>query len=144
MPALYLPTDVVTGSPIDVDLAADYLELTAFFAADGATRTSDLANAASLGAAEDHVDVQAEMFDGEEEIVSSAATRIQARQDALGTAYPFALDGRGCCGMSSRSWNGCSSTASEPVPRVDRRWSFRPMRGGSPTRFRRSRAGLPT
>lgn len=51
MPALYLPTDVVTGSPIDVDLAADYLELTAFFAADGAARTSDLANAASIGAA---------------------------------------------------------------------------------------------
>ena len=107
MPALYLPTDVVTGSPIDVDLAADYLELTAFFAADGATRTSDLANAASLGAAEDHVDVQAEMFDGEEEIVSSAATRIQARQDALGTAYPFALDGRGdvlTCGVNEESF----------------------------------------
>lgn len=86
MPALYLPTDVVSGSPIDVDLAADYLELTAFFAADGAARTSDLANAASLGAAEDHVDVQAEMFDGEEEIVSSATSRIQARQDALGIA----------------------------------------------------------
>ena len=95
MPALYLPTDVVTGSSSDVDLAADYLELTAFFAADGAARTSDLASAASLGAAEDHVDVQAEMFDGEEEIVSSAASRIQTRHDALGTAYPFTLDGRG-------------------------------------------------
>ncbi len=95
MLALYLPTDAVTGSSIDVDLAADYLELTAFFAADSTARTSDLANAASLGAAEDHVDVQAEMFDGEEEIVCSAASRIQTRRDALGTAYPFVLDGRG-------------------------------------------------
>ena len=95
MRALYLPTDAVTGSSIDVDLAADYLELTAFFAADSTARTSDLANAASLGAAEDHVDVQAEMFDGEEEIVCSAASRIQTRRDALGTAYPFVLDDRG-------------------------------------------------
>ena len=95
MAALYLPTDVVTGSSSDVDLTADYLELTAFFAADGEARTSDLVNAASLGADEDHVDVQAEMFDGEEEIVSSAVSRLQRRHDALGTAYPFALDGRG-------------------------------------------------
>ena len=95
MLALYLPTDAVTGSSIDVDLAADYLELTAFFAADSTARTSDLANAASLGAAEDHVDVQAEMLEGEEEIVCSAASRIQTRRDALGTAYPFALDYRG-------------------------------------------------
>ena len=47
------------------------------------------------------------MFDGEEEIVSSAATRIQSRQDALGTAYPFALDGRGdvlTCGLNDESF----------------------------------------
>lgn len=107
MPALYLPTDVVTGAPIDVDLAADYLELIAFFAADGAARTSDLANAASLGAAEDHVDVQAEMLDGEEEVVSSAAYRIQTRHDALGTAYPFTLDRRGdvlTCELNEKSF----------------------------------------
>lgn len=107
MPALYLPTDVVTGSSMDVDLAADYLELSAFFAADGAARTSDLANTASLGAAEDHVDVQAEMFDGEEEIVLSAVSRIQARYGALGTAYPFTLDDRGdvlTCELNSESF----------------------------------------
>ena len=93
--ALYLPTDVVSGSPIDVDLAADYLELVAFFAADAAARTSDLANAASLGAAEDHVDLQGEMREGEEEIVSSAVNRLETRQDALDTVYPFRLDHRG-------------------------------------------------
>ena len=95
MAGLYLPTDALTGASINVDLAADYLELSAFFAADGTARTSDLANAASLGAAEDHADVEAEMFDGEEEIASSAAYRIQTRQDVLGTVYPFELDRRG-------------------------------------------------
>lgn len=89
---LYLPIDAVTGSSINVDLAADYLELGAYFAAGKATNTSDLANAASLGAAGDHVDLQREMQDGEEEIVSSAVNRIETRQDALESAYPFRLD----------------------------------------------------
>ena len=93
--ALYLPTDAVSGTPIDVDLAADYLELTAFFAEDSAARTSTLANAASLAAAEDHADIEREMEYGEEEIVSGTVYRIQKRGDALGTAYPFRLDARG-------------------------------------------------
>ena len=89
---LYLPIDAVTGSPMNIDLAADYLELGAYFAAGKATKTSDLANAASLGAAGDHVDLQREMQDGEEEIVSSAVNRIETRQYALESAYPFRLD----------------------------------------------------
>ena len=47
------------------------------------------------------------MFDGEEEIVSSAAYRIQTRQDALGAAYPFTLDRRGdvlTCGLNEESF----------------------------------------
>lgn len=62
MAVLYLPTDAVTGASVDVDLAADYLELSAFFGADGEARTSDLANAVSLAAAgdqDDRVDVLA-------------------------------------------------------------------------------------
>lgn len=131
MPALYLPTDVLTGAPIDVDLAADYLELAAFFAADGAIRTSDLANAASLGAAEDHVDVQAEMFDGEEEIVSSATRRIQTRHDALGAAYPFALDGRGdvlTCGLNEESFGQSAYVLSLVLSNLR---SVSPVLGGS-------------
>lgn len=95
MAALYLPTDEVTGASRNVDLAADYLELSAFFAADGAVRTSDLANAVSLPAAADHADLQEEMSEGEEEIVSSVASRIQTRHEALDAAYPFTLDDRG-------------------------------------------------
>ena len=107
MAPLYLPTDEVMGSSVDVDLAADYLELSAFFAAGGAARTSDLANATSLGAADDHVDLQAEMFGGEEEIVSSTVSHIQTRYDALGAAYPFTLDDRGdilTCEMNDESF----------------------------------------
>lgn len=93
--ALYLPIDAVAGPSIDVDLAADYLELTAFFAADGEARTSDIANAASIGAATDYVDVQSEMQEGEEEVVCAAVNRIDSRLRALGAAYPFALDALG-------------------------------------------------
>lgn len=95
MAPLYLPTDAVTGSPIDSDLTSDYLELSAFFAVDGTARTSNLAAAAGLAAADDHVDLQTEMLSGEEEIVSNTVSRIQTRHKALKTAYPFTLDERG-------------------------------------------------
>ncbi len=91
MTALAPPLD----SPTDVDAAADYLELTAFFAGDGAARTSDLANAVSLASEEDFADVQDEMEGGEEETVSSAVYRITERSRALEAAYPFALDREG-------------------------------------------------
>ena len=89
--ALYLPIDEVTGPLIDADRAADFLELTAFFADDSTVLTSELANAAALPA-EDHVDLQEEMQEGEEEIVSTAVNRIETRQRALEATYPFRLD----------------------------------------------------
>lgn len=93
--ALYLAVDSVASPAIDVDLAADYLELSAFFASDGVVRTSDLANAVGLAATEVHVDLESEMEGGEEEIVSSAVSRIQTRERVLGSAYPFRLDDQG-------------------------------------------------
>ena len=92
---LFLPIDVVTGHSIDFDRAADFLELAAFFSPSEISFTSDLANAASIGAAEDHADVQDEMENGEEEIVSGTVNRIDSRQRALGCAYPFDIDNRG-------------------------------------------------
>ena len=92
MTALVLPLDEVTGRRINVDLAADYLELTAFFASDGTARASDLANAASVGPEEVAGDLHEEMEHGEEEIVSSAVSRVKTRQDVLASAYPFELD----------------------------------------------------
>ncbi len=105
--ALYLPLDSVTGHPVDVDLLADYLELTAFFAVDAAARTSDLINAASLGAAEDHVGVDDEMRDGAEDLVARAVNRVRTRQNALDTDYPFRLEPGGdllACEPDARSF----------------------------------------
>ena len=104
--ALHLPTDAVTGAAIDADLAADYLELAAFFAADASVRSTDLVNAVSLAAAEDHVDVDSEMRNGEEEIVSRTVARIEDRIRVLEAAYPFALDPGGdvlTCELQERS-----------------------------------------
>ena len=92
---LYVPTDVVTGHTIDFDRAADFLELSAFFSSAEMSLTSELANAASIGAAEDHADLEDEMENGEEEIVSGAVNRIDSRQRSLGCAYPFNLDDDG-------------------------------------------------
>ncbi len=92
---LYLPIDVVMGRSIDFDQAADFLELSAFFANNSQTLTSDLANELAIGAAEDHTDLEAEMLNGVEEVVSGTVNRIETRLRALGRAYPFDLDDRG-------------------------------------------------
>ncbi len=89
------PMDDATGDRIDFDRIADFLELAAFFASDSTALASDIANQAMIGAAEDHADLDEEMRRGEEEIVSGAVIRIEDRQTALDTAYPFKLDGDG-------------------------------------------------
>ncbi len=93
--ALYLPIDEVTGPTIDIDRAADFLELSAFVATDSSVRTSGLAGAVSVGAAEDHHDVDNEMQGGDEDIGRETVDRIDSRQSALGEVYPFALDESG-------------------------------------------------
>ena len=50
--SLCFPFDELTGSSIDYDRAADYLELTAFFAEDSTALTSDLISQAEIGAEE--------------------------------------------------------------------------------------------
>ena len=89
--SLYLPLDEMVGR-VRFDVAADFLELSAFFSIDGRAFTSELANEASIGAAEDHANLEVEMRNGEEEVVSGAVNRIQARQHALDRAYPFEVD----------------------------------------------------
>lgn len=98
--SLNLPLDEVTGSAasgaqIDFDRAADFLELAAFFSADCMTLTSDLASGTSIGASEDHMDLDKEMQNGEEELVASTVYRIDERRQVLGCSYPFKLDNRG-------------------------------------------------
>ncbi len=90
--ALYLPLDSVTGRTVDVDLMADYLELSAFFAVDATARSSDLINAIAVGATEGHVDADDEMRDGPEELRARAVNRVRERQDFVGREYPFRLE----------------------------------------------------
>lgn len=91
-PRLYLPIDAVTGGGIDFDRAADFLELAAFFSNDGTVLTSELANSASIGASEDHADLQDEMENGEEELVSGTVNRLNHRRRVLAGTYPFRID----------------------------------------------------
>ena len=101
--SLYLPIDEVTGKNVDLDRAADFLELAAFFSKNSMAMTSDLANEvsigaeneASIGAEEDHVDLDAEMKYGEEDLVAGAVNRIKERRRTLDASYPFELDSGG-------------------------------------------------
>lgn len=92
---LYVPFDELAGEPRDPDTAADFLELAAFFAEDGFARTTDVANEASIGADEEPADLNEEMRDGVEEMVSEVVQRIEGRRDVLGSVYPFRLDSKG-------------------------------------------------
>ena len=102
MGGLYFPQDSLD----DFDLGADFLELSAFFADVGVVPTSELSNAVDIGAAEDHSDVDEEMREGGEQIVSNAVLRLENRQRVLGSAYPFQLDDSGdilTCTLNSGS-----------------------------------------
>ena len=88
---LCFPIDDTTGDGIDFDRIADFLELTAFFANDCTALVSDIANQVIIGAAEDPADLDEEIRRGVEEIVSGTVVRIEERQSALDTAYPFGL-----------------------------------------------------
>ena len=91
-PGLYVPLDELTGGRRSADVAADFLELDAFFAEHGFVQTSVLANEASIGADEEPSDLDGEMRDGPEDLVSEVVQRIEGRSDALASEYPFRLD----------------------------------------------------
>lgn len=91
---LYFPLDEIDAKNPNFDLAADYLELTAFFSDESRSFTKDLINASEIGAEEDYRDVDEEMTE-REEILSGAVARIDRRRLALGDSYPFNLDVNG-------------------------------------------------
>lgn len=92
--ALYFPIDELVGEMPNFDVAADYLELTAFFSSESHAFTKDLVNASEIGAEEDYADVDEEVTI-REEVLSGAITRIVGRAKALGSSYPFELDENG-------------------------------------------------
>ena len=96
--SMYLPLDEVTctseetGTSIDLDRAADVLELSAFFSSEGMVMTSSLANELSIGAEESNTESGVETAQDQEELVSGAVNWINERQHTLATSYPFRLD----------------------------------------------------
>lgn len=93
-PNLYFPSDDFSSADKDYDLAADYLELSAFFSQNNQALTSDLINASEISAEDDYSDVNEEVID-REEIVSAAVKRISSRATILGEVYPFKIDDNG-------------------------------------------------
>ena len=91
---LYLPPDAFAGNRNDPDLAADYLELTAFFSPDDQALSQSITDALELAAEEDYETVEEEL-QAREEAASSAIARISQRRRILDDAYPFDVDDAG-------------------------------------------------
>ena len=84
---LYLPLDEFAGDdPPNLDLAADWLELSAAFSLDGLAFAADIVGALEMAAETDATDTA-------EEAASDAVARMAVRQRTLDTAYPFDIDG---------------------------------------------------
>ena len=95
MPAVYLPSDELTGNrPPNLDLAADYLELKAALSADRQAFSADIVNALELAAEGEFADVNAEI-ECREEVAAGAITRMTSRKRVLAATYPFELDDHG-------------------------------------------------
>ena len=88
---LYFPHDEIDSQNPNFDLAADYLELTAFISNQNGAAATGLIDAKEIGSEDEYNGIDEEMTD-REKIVSGAVGRIDSRQCALGAAYPFALD----------------------------------------------------
>lgn len=89
---LYLPTDSITSHPIDFNVAADFLELSAFLSETNSAQVSAIKNNIDIGASEESVDVDGEMHEGSEEVLSATVDLIDVRGRALGPAYPYKPD----------------------------------------------------
>ena len=86
---LYLPLDeFARGGRPNLELAADWLELSAAFSSDGLAFTAQIVDALELSA-------EADTGDTAKEAESGAIARMAARRRALDKAYPFDIDDGG-------------------------------------------------
>ena len=91
---LYLPSDEFSRQENDLDLAADYLELTAFFSPDRQALSQDITDALDAAQDEDFDTVEEEI--GERgEAATGTVERISYRARVLNGAYPFKVDPAG-------------------------------------------------
>lgn len=87
----YFPQDQLTGDPLDVDLAADYMELSAWLSEVCYAATSNLVDAMEIGAEVDYEDVDDELTI-REELKHRTIDRLAERRSVLDDTYPFLLD----------------------------------------------------
>ena len=104
---VYLPLDEFSGKcKPDLDLAADYLELTAFLSKDLQALSQDIIDSLELAADEDFTDLDSEVKT-REEIAAGAIYRMDLRRRTLEReSYPFEIDETG---------NVISFSAEEPT-----------------------------
>lgn len=94
-PILYLPSDeFAAGKSIDIDIAADYLELSALFSKESQSFRTDIVSALEFAADKEWVDVDAEVK-AREEVADRAVDRIASRKGFLAASYPFEIDDYG-------------------------------------------------
>ena len=90
---MYLPIDELKDGPRNLELAADYIELNAFFSDDSRTLTSNISANIDIGAPE-FSDLDEEMQKNED-LVCGTVDKIAARRNTLADAYPFDIDSNG-------------------------------------------------
>ncbi len=94
-PVLYFPSDEFAGGEtLDMDLAADFLELNALFSNDGQSFSEEIVNALELAAETEYEDVDDEIRT-REEVAAGAVNRMASRKRVLATSYPFDIDDNG-------------------------------------------------
>ena len=91
-PVPYFPSDeFANDTPPDLDLAADFLELSALFSKEGQSFSEDIVNALELTAETEYIDVDTEVRN-REEVAAGAVARMSSRKRVLETSYPFDID----------------------------------------------------
>jgi len=89
--SVYLPPDEFDGKPPhNFDVAADFLELSAFFSNESQTLTQSIIDALDLAADDDFRTVEEEIV-RREEVASGAVQVISDRIRALKESYPFKI-----------------------------------------------------
>ena len=93
--SVYFPIDEFGGlSQSDLDLAADFLELSAIFSPEKQSFSNNIVNAIELAAEAEFDDVNTEI-ETREEIAAGAVDRICSRARVLEATYPFEVDDEG-------------------------------------------------
>lgn len=89
----YIPQDQLTGNSPNRILAADVLELMAFFSKEGRAALGELTSALEIGQ-DEYADLD-EVIVSRDRVVNEGASEIDLRKSQIGTAYPFELTDNG-------------------------------------------------